>query len=98
MSRSAKKRARPKWHPEVEEFYRGVLARWSVEGDRRAMALLAQACDAMQRRMEIQKVVARDGYVVRTAAGGTRRHPLLSALKEAESVFLASVRELGLEP
>src|SRR5438034_1893169 len=77
---------------------RGLWSRmhrgWQLDDS--ARVLLTVALRAHDRAEEARAIIARDGMVIK-AAKGTRAHPAVAVLRDAETSLLRAWRQLGLD-
>ncbi len=72
-------------------FWREVTRDFELESD--AVLVLQSACECWDRAQGAREAIARDGMVL---IGG-KPHPALAVEKQAYSLFLRSMRQLGLD-
>ena len=60
------------------------------------LALLAVAVEARERMLRAERLLRRDGLVVKTKRGAVSAHPAARIRKDAESTFLQALRQIGL--
>jgi P27 family predicted phage terminase small subunit len=62
-----------------------------------ALAVLAVACEALQRLRQAQEAIRADGLTVLDRFGQKKNHPALLTERDARSGFLTAIRQLGLD-
>ncbi len=75
-------------------LWRAVMAEYQI-GDTGGLALLGQACAAVDRLAEYAEIIKRDGMLVHTARG-PKEHPLLRHELSARSFVCRTLTRLGL--
>jgi hypothetical protein len=71
------------------------MSEYRIE-DSGGLAMLEQACCAIDRIAEYAKVIARDGFVIRTKSG-LKDHPLLKHELAARAFVVRTLQRLGLD-
>jgi P27 family predicted phage terminase small subunit len=66
--------------------------------DPRSKLVFARLCMVYQRIREYTEIIDREGATVTGPRGGTFKHPLLTALAQAERNFIDLCAKFGLEP
>jgi phage terminase small subunit len=69
---------------------------YSIE-DAAGLALLTQACEALDRVRSTQVKIAADGECVKDRFGQSKQHPLLSIERDSRAAFLQAIKALGLD-
>jgi phage terminase small subunit len=80
---------------DAKQLWRDVHAGWELDVSGRL--LLSTALRAADRAATARRLVARDGMVVVTNGKGTRAHPALAIIKDADQVLLKAWRLLALD-
>ncbi len=81
--------------PETQAWFTSVLETWVLDQhDRMILQAAAEAWDQAQLAREI---LAADGLTVRTADGGCKAHPCLTAATTARGQFATLVAQLDLD-
>jgi P27 family predicted phage terminase small subunit len=65
--------------------------------DAAGQALLATACEALDRARMAQAVILAEGMTVPDRYGGSRPHPCIAIEKDAHRILLAALRQLNLD-
>lgn len=73
-----------------------VQSQFVVE-DAGGLAFLAVACRNEDDLSAMRKIVARDGYMVQGKNGEKMKHPLLIAIRSAETIQRQSLRALNMD-
>jgi hypothetical protein len=79
---------------EARGFWEGVVREWDL--DVSALALLDNACRALMRVREAQKILAREGVVIKDRYGQSRPHPAAMIEQTAMATMLRHIRALDL--
>ena len=85
-----------KLSPEARKLWKEITAQWDLEPD--AMAILQQACEALDEVRRAQETLEKEGRVVKDRFGQPKQHPECLNLRDARAAFLKSLRQLNLEP
>ena len=81
--------------PEGRRLWRDVLASWHL--DPAALVILDSACRALMRARQAQRLLARDGLVVRDRWKQVRPHPAAAIERDAKADLLRSLKALNLD-
>jgi P27 family predicted phage terminase small subunit len=76
-------------------LWRSIMTEYEIS-DSGGLAMLAQACAAMDRIGECTATIDRDGPVIRTKAG-PKEHPLLKIELSLRSFVVRTLQRLGLD-
>src|SRR5436190_21946470 len=80
---------------EAAEWWRQVVAEWRLAPDE--LALLEQACQALDRVMEVRAAIDADGLMVDSLHGdGQRLHPAYVVERDSRLAFGRLVKQLAL--
>lgn len=77
-------------------WWRSVREEYGID-DAAGLALLEQAALALTRAEQARAAIDRDGLTVTDRFGCVKHHPLLPHLRDAESSFRSSLRDLRLD-
>ena len=80
----------------IASWWRGVQDEYSIT-DPAGIKLLEQAALALHRAEQARLAIERDGLTVTDRFGCVKHHPLLPHLRDAESSFRSSLRDLRLD-
>lgn len=78
------------------ELWIGVQRDFGIT-DSAGLALLAEACVALDRAGEARKILAKDGLKARDRYGQDRAHPMVDVERRAQSTMMAALRALNLD-
>src|SRR2546421_11072903 len=84
-----------KLSPEARKLWKEITAQWDLEPD--AMAILQQACEALDEVRRAQETLEKEGRVVKDRFGQPKQHPECLNLRDARAAFLKSLKQLNLE-
>jgi phage terminase small subunit len=79
----------------MKQFWRKVVAGWELEANH--LRLLEIACRAWDRALEASSTATKEGPFFTDKNGIIRPHPGLAAELSNRKLFIASLRELGLD-
>jgi len=80
--------------PTARKFWRSVLAGYELEAFH--LAILAAACEAMDRMNEARAAIEADGPYI-DGRFGKKAHPALAIERDSRTAMLRAIRELGLD-
>jgi P27 family predicted phage terminase small subunit len=80
--------------PAARKFWRSVLAAYELEVHH--LAILAAACEAMDRMAEARAAIEADGAYI-DGRFGKKAHPALAIERDSRTAMLRAIRELGLD-
>jgi P27 family predicted phage terminase small subunit len=80
---------------EASALWLEITAGWELGPD--GEAILRQACEALDRLREAQRILREEGLVVQSARGALRAHPAVRIEVEARRALLAALAQLRLE-
>ena len=75
---------------EMRKFWRLVVSEYELESD--ALLILRTACESFDRAQEARTLIAKEGMVL-----VNRPHPAINIEQQSQRVFLAAMRQLGLD-
>jgi P27 family predicted phage terminase small subunit len=78
----------------ARKFWRSVLAAYELETHH--LAILAAACEAMDRMAEARAAIEADGAYI-SGRFGMKAHPALAIERDSRTAMLRAIRELGLD-
>jgi phage terminase small subunit len=81
--------------PEARKLWRDVTAGWDLDAP--ALQLLDSACRARMRVREAQRLLRRDGTVIRDRFDQVKAHPATAVERDGEATFLRALRALNLD-
>ena len=77
-------------------YWRAVLRSYELEDHH--IAILATACEALDRAAQAREVIQKVGILIAPKSGGiVRQNPAIRVEKDAQLVFLRAQKELGLD-
>ena len=76
--------------PEAKRFWKAVVSEYDMAPE--ALLILRSACEQWDRAQQAREQIARDGLII-----DGRAHAAVAVEKQACSLFLRSVRALGLD-
>lgn len=77
-------------------FWRQVLADYQLDAG--GLALLAQACECLDRIAQARALIAEEGLVTGSQRGGGRVHPAAQLERDNRTLFLRALHQLNLAP
>jgi hypothetical protein len=77
-------------------LWRAVMAEYQIE-DSAGLAMLAQACIALDRAEQCRAAIEKDGVVIRARAGPPKDHPALKHELGFRSFTVRTLQKLGLD-
>jgi P27 family predicted phage terminase small subunit len=80
--------------PTARAFWRSVLADYDLEAHH--LAILAAACEAMDRMRQARDAIEADGAYIE-GRFGMKAHPALAVERDSRTAMLRAIRELGLD-
>ena len=81
---------------ESKALWRDIVAEYELE-DSAGLALLGQACEALDRVRSAQAQIEKDGELVADRFGQLKPHPLLTSERDSRGQFLAALKALNLD-
>ena len=80
---------------EAKAFWRVVVRKWELhEGE---LALLRQACEALDALRAAEALVRTEGMVVRDRFGQPKPHPATTIVRDSRGQIVRALRALGLK-
>jgi phage terminase small subunit len=80
---------------EAQRLWRDVLTEWAL--DPAALVILDAACRALMRVRQAQRLLTRDGLVVRDRWKQIKLHPAAAIERDAKATLLRSLKALNLD-
>jgi hypothetical protein len=77
-------------------LWKAVLAEYQIE-DSAGLAMLAQACIALDRAEQCRAAIEKDGVVIRARSGPPKDHPALKHELGFRSFTVRTLQKLGLD-
>lgn len=77
-------------------LYRRIAGEYAIT-DAGGVAVLIQACEALDRLRDAQQIIKRDGPEVRDRFGQQRPHPMLAVEKDCRAAYMAALKQLNLD-
>jgi P27 family predicted phage terminase small subunit len=90
--------ARPPAHltRESRSLWKRLVLEYGIE-DAGGLAVLQQACEALDRLRQAQAAITQDGPVIVDRFGQQKGHPMLATEQASRAAFLAAIKHLGLD-
>ena len=77
-------------------LWRSLQAEYGII-DAGGLAVLQQACEALDRLRQAQAAILKDGPVVVDRFGQQKPHVMLATERDSRSAFMAAIKHLGLD-
>ena len=95
MAKKGVKHSPPTLGPSGRKFWAECLSNWQLEDHH--LAILAQACAALDRAEEARATIAATGATFVDRFGQPRVNPACKVETDSRRLFLAALRELALD-
>ncbi len=88
-------RTNQKWKPEVKRFWHDILNEF--EFDDSLLTVLRTAANALQRLLDAQEIIDKEGLTFTSDSGVIKKHPAIEVEKVSRAGFLQAFKTLNLD-
>lgn len=96
MKKSARPKAPPKLSVEARRWWRQLADGFEIE-DEAGLLLLRTAMESLDRLREAQRILAKEGIIVRDRFDQPKQHPATLVERDARTALLRSLKALNLD-